>query len=385
MTVLQMRIAILMSHDTREYKLGSEIFGENLSHELAAIGNEVHIFRGFSRRDETIDSEGVCIHNHSQVNLPFIGSNLALRKMITSIKKEETPVKFDWIIMIGGGVAIASGRLKSRNLAFFVSDVTMNEFKSVSKQLSRLSLATLKEILVYRAISIGEKRGIKYSKFVICSNQFQAEEIESLYDVNSKKVMIIPLGLPDLWYGEQTHSRASISPAFNFIYFGAGKRRNLGLFLACLKELKQEGFNVSGAVVRANEEEILEIMSLRDLNVKFYNNIDHEKLVGLYSDSLALVVPSYREGFCIPVIEAASQSVPTISSNLLQLHGSVVNDETGILIDGYELKDWVNAMRKLITNESFLSKLKIGARGMADRFRMRVIVTELDRSLREEL
>jgi glycosyltransferase involved in cell wall biosynthesis len=382
---MQMKIAVLMSHDTRNYKLGGEIFAENLSYELREIGNEVHIFRGFSSRNESFDSKGVYVHNHSQVNFPFIGSYFALRKMMKSIKEEEVPGKFDWIIMIGGGTAIVSSKLKSRNLAFFIIDTAMNEYRAVQKQLPSISFAAVKMNLFFKAISIGEKRGVKYSKFVICITHSQIEEIRNLYNIDHKKILFVPLGLPDLWYGEQVNQGSDIPTLINFIYFGAGKRRNIDLFLDCLRDLKEDGFSVSGTVVRANEEEILKLRSMPDLDMQFYNNIGHESLVRLYSSSLALVIPSYREGFCIPVIEAASQSVPTIASDLPQLHDLIINNETGILIDNYLPENWVNAMRKLIIDKSFLGKLKIGAREMADKFRLRKIAAELNRSLKEEL
>lgn len=380
-----MKIAVLMSHDTSNYKLGGEIFAENLSQELGKLGNEVHIFRGFSSRNKTFDSDEVRIHNFAQMNLPFIGSYSALRKMMKSLKEEELSGRFDWIIMIGGGTAIVSNKLRTRNLAFYIIDTARNEFKAIKKQWLPISCTTLKMHLFFSLISIGEKRGIKYSKFVICISRFQIDEIRNIYHIDNEKILFLPLGLPDLWYEEQTRPITGIKTPINFIYFGAGKRRDLDLFLASLKNLKEEGFNVSGTVVRANSEEILKLKNIRDLDIQIYNNISHESLVDLYSNSLALVVPSYREGFCLPVIEAASQSIPTIASDLPQLHDLVTNNETGILIDNYLPENWVSAMRKLITDKTFYCKLKTGAKEKAVQFRLREIAIKLNKNLKEGL
>ena len=133
------------------------------------------------------------------------------------------------------------------------------------------------------------------------------------------------------------------------------------------------------------QEEILKLKNIRDLDIQIYNNISHESLVDLYSNSLALVVPSYREGFCLPVIEAASQSIPTIASDLPQLHDLVTNNETGILIDNYLPENWVSAMRKLITDKTFYCKLKTGAKEKAVQFRLREIAIKLNKNLKEGL
>ena len=44
-------------------------------------------------------------------------------------------------------------------------------------------------------------------------------------------------------------------------------------------------------------------------------------------------LPSFREGFGLSVIEASSTELPVIGSNIIGLEESIVNKETGLLLD----------------------------------------------------
>ena len=62
------------------------------------------------------------------------------------------------------------------------------------------------------------------------------------------------------------------------------------------------------------EFEIIKKNKLNNEQILFYND-DHYDLAYIYSNVLALIYPSFYEGFGIPILEAMSLGCPVISSN----------------------------------------------------------------------
>lgn len=66
-------------------------------------------------------------------------------------------------------------------------------------------------------------------------------------------------------------------------------------------------------------------------NIRFWGYVDESEKYWLLAKAHLLINPSYREGWSLVVMEAASVGTPTVGYDVPGLRDSVVNDKTGIL------------------------------------------------------
>jgi len=81
-----------------------------------------------------------------------------------------------------------------------------------------------------------------------------------------------------------------------------------------------------------------------------------------YSIAELLVLPSYREGFGNVVIEAALCGIPALGTKIFGLSDSIVEDETGILVECKSVPALQNGLETLLINDSMRIKLGVQAR-----------------------
>jgi len=100
--------------------------------------------------------------------------------------------------------------------------------------------------------------------------------------------------------------------------------------------------------------------------VHFTGFVSDDDLVALYSDSLAVTLPSFSEGFGLPAIEAMACGVPVLASTA----GSIpeVVGDAGLYFDPHNIDQIQSAIYKLATEEETLKQLKTKANLRAAKF-----------------
>jgi glycosyltransferase involved in cell wall biosynthesis len=86
----------------------------------------------------------------------------------------------------------------------------------------------------------------------------------------------------------------------------------------------------------------------------------HEKFA-LIKDATCFVFPSLYEGFGLPVLEALSLGVPTVTSDVSSL--PEVADGAALLVNPEKIEEIANALRKIINDQDLRKRL--GEAGMA--------------------
>jgi glycosyltransferase involved in cell wall biosynthesis len=82
--------------------------------------------------------------------------------------------------------------------------------------------------------------------------------------------------------------------------------------------------------------------------------LSQDDLVRLYRSATVLVLPSFYEGFGLPILEAFSCGIPVVASRISSIPELV--QDAGILLDPKNTDDWVQAIDQLIKNQDLREK-----------------------------
>jgi len=108
--------------------------------------------------------------------------------------------------------------------------------------------------------------------------------------------------------------------------------------------------------------------------------ISQEELAEWYRGALALILPSLRETFGLPIIEAMSCGCPVITSN--NSGCAEVASGAGIQVDPRSTEMITEAMRRIITQSELRDKLRSSGINHSDSFDWRFSAQEMVRVLR---
>jgi glycosyltransferase involved in cell wall biosynthesis len=111
-------------------------------------------------------------------------------------------------------------------------------------------------------------------------------------------------------------------------------------------------------------EKILRLAESLRLNdkVEFTDKVSEDKKYELMSGSAFFVSPSIKDYYPITLLEAQALGKPVISTNVGAIPEIVLNGETGILVDPYDIDGLAKAIEQLIANKEKRGKMGENAR-----------------------
>jgi D-inositol-3-phosphate glycosyltransferase len=119
----------------------------------------------------------------------------------------------------------------------------------------------------------------------------------------------------------------------------------------------------------------IEVKRLHDLadvvapgRVEFVPPIDHDAIADLYRAVDVVVVPSRSESFGLVAVEAQACGTPVVASRVGGLAFSVADGESGVLVDGEEISDWMKPISTVLGDPSVRRRLSAGAVVHSSRF-----------------
>ncbi len=118
--------------------------------------------------------------------------------------------------------------------------------------------------------------------------------------------------------------------------------------------------------------------AVRD-QIRVLRGVADEDLVGLYNRATALILPSFYEGFGLPVVEAMACGCPVIASNVSSL--PEVAGEAALLVPPGEDSALRDAVEQLVRNPGLRDALVARGRVQAERYRPAAVVPGLRRVL----
>lgn len=329
---------ILQLVTKRQYR-GAEVFAANLSSELIGFGHEI-IFAGLYRND----SEVLAVRGAKNVDLVNSKSGMLSTNLIKAIVKLIKAQQPD-VIQCNG-----SDTLKYMVAASFFTKripITYRNISTISEWIdSPLKLSIYKVLFkrVAHVTSVGSesiydliktfnypeeqtsviRRGIPIKEIKLKQTQFSLKNELELKD-SDKIVMHI----------------GNFSPEKNHGYlldiFSEVKEDNPEIKLVCVGD----GItfqNIKQQIKKHNLEDSVFLLGFR------------KNIPELLAQAECFVLASKIEGVPGVILEAASQRVPTVATNVGGVPEVLVNGKTGFIIDNFNKKEFKERLISLVNN-----------------------------------
>jgi len=189
---------------------------------------------------------------------------------------------------------------------------------------------------------------------IVVPSSFTAGQVERQLGVSAERIAVCPPGAP-AW-----PPRAGAPPDGYILFFSTIEpRKNVGGLLDAYERLIASGRQAPELVLagRAGDEARpwLERLARPPLagRVRHVGYVDPSNRLELYSGARLLVMPSFDEGFGIPVLEAMTLGVPVVASNRGAL--PEVLGDAGPLVDPDNPAEMAGAIARLLDDDSYAS------------------------------
>ena len=208
---------------------------------------------------------------------------------------------------------------------------------------------------------------LKQAQHIICNSEATATDIIRYYGIDARKITPILLAYDaDRFYPHSKDNLDIVPDLPYFLYIGRhDPYKNLAGSIAAFAKIKQN-YDYYLYIVGSTDPRFTPALKqqVSELNiadrVKFLDYISDRELPILLSNAMALVLPTFWEGFGLPVLEAMACGTPVITSNLASL--PEVTGDAAILVNPYNTAEITTAMTEIARNQvlrSHLSKLSL--------------------------
>tara|TARA_B100001123_G_C15340746_1_gene1034773 strand:- start:4461 stop:5495 length:1035 start_codon:yes stop_codon:yes gene_type:complete len=205
-------------------------------------------------------------------------------------------------------------------------------------------------------------KAVRRANIVIADSESAAHDIESLLDIPSGKIAVIPLGVDsgDVSLAENDSSVLRDKyrlPDRYLLYLGSGElRKNIQVLLRAMAATPQEDripLILAGAISCAGSDLFPDYVSLGQYlgvsdDVTFIGPVSDREKIGLMASASAFVFPSIYEGFGLEPLEAMALGTPVICSNAGSLPEVVGN--AAITLPPDDISGWSKAMGSISNN-----------------------------------
>jgi len=233
----------------------------------------------------------------------------------------------------------------------------------------------------------GEQQVIDGATRLVASTDTERRHLLDLYSAATDRIDVINPGVDlELFRpGDVAESRARVglAPDVDLLLF-VGRIQPLkapDVLLSATAELLRRGPGRRGrlavAVVGGPSGSGLERpdllvklaseLGIADL-VRFQPPVPQRELVHWYRAASAVVVPSHSESFGLVAVEAQACGTPVVAAAVDGLLTAVANRVSGVLVPGWDPRDYADALEELLTRPRWREHLAAGAVAWAARF-----------------
>jgi glycosyltransferase involved in cell wall biosynthesis len=198
---------------------------------------------------------------------------------------------------------------------------------------------------------------LQQAEHIICNSQATAKDIVDYYGIATDKITPILLGYDAANFYPREKSAAEHP---YFLYLGRqDPYKNLEGLIAAFAALADRNYylKIAGAIdprFTPQLQQLAKELGVGD-RIKWLDYLSYQELPIIISNAVALVFPTFWEGFGLPVLEAMACGTPVITSNLASL--PEITGNAAVLIDPYNTAAITSAMQDLALDSQMRSQL----------------------------
>lgn len=196
-------------------------------------------------------------------------------------------------------------------------------------------------------LSFMQKIQLKSATKIIAVSKATKMDLVKRIGIEEKKIEVIYEGYDKKLF-KPYYNLKPIRPSFRgktyYLFVGTVQpRKNLDRIIRAFAKIADKNLVIAGGKGWLSDEIYALPKKLGiDDRVKFLGYVPDEKLPTLYSGAVALVFPSFFEGFGLPILEAQACGCPVITSNLSSM--PEVAGKGAILVDPYDVEAIAHVM-----------------------------------------
>jgi glycosyltransferase involved in cell wall biosynthesis len=336
---------------------GASVSTGELAVEMVRRGHSVSVVHSYVNRPREYTHMGVEVHGIPNGQYPYIAgliANLGVSKFIDGLR---TRADIDILDSRGGGLGWAFWRSATAADArvLHLVDVSLKEWVNLPLE-TRLKMAPTYFMLAYN-----DRLCLQAADWIVAETAAVGRDLTQTRAGAHPRWSVVPPLIPRSW-GPIGAGRYD---PLEFLFIGAGSRRDTLIFLQALQELTRRGFDVKANILREGRYQFRELATKMGLHVRFWTYLETEQMRELLARSCAFVLPSYREAYCRTVVEAAFHGTPSIVSNLSSVREFVDPGRTGLVVPTWNPLDWAQALQLLIADPGLHDRLGEAARAKA--------------------
>lgn len=208
-------------------------------------------------------------------------------------------------------------------------------------------------------------RMVRASTAVIAISEHTAREARTLWPKATAKIHTVHSA------GRELPNAAPLRRGEPFVLFVGAvlPHKNVDCIIASLSQLQAHGTNVRCLHIGADPQDLL-AASVRKHDASQYvesiGSADDALLASAYKGALALVVASYTEGFCLPILEAQGLGVPVCATR----RGAIpeVAGNSALYFDPDNPAELARHIKQLLDSSEQAADMAIAGKSNAARF-----------------
>jgi D-inositol-3-phosphate glycosyltransferase len=362
---------------------GLNVYVIELSRRLAAAGIEVDIFtRATSSRHDPVQAAGDGIKVHNIHAGPFEGlSKGELPGQLCVFAREV--LRTEAAKPLGHYDLVHSHYWLSGQVGALARDrwgVPLVHTMHTMAKVKNDALA-VGDTAEPAARTIGEEQVVEAADMLIASTDIEAKQLINLYDADPGRVEVVHPGVDLTVFRprDAVEARRHLGlPLDAHVVLFAGRiqplkapdvlLRAVALLLDETPDLRSRlvvpvvgGPSGTGLEHPEALAELADRLAITDV-VRFVPPVPPAELALWDAAASVVAVPSYNESFGLVAAEAQAAGTPVIAAAVGGLTTVVADGESGLLLDSHEPEVWASALRRVLLDDAFRSRLAQGAR-----------------------
>lgn len=202
------------------------------------------------------------------------------------------------------------------------------------------------------------KNAVNRSCKIIVPSNFVKNQLVAGWKINEEKIVVTPEAVDKVIFNlsKKTVSQSNIKKPYIFYVGNAHPHKNVEGLIESFLKIKEKYTGLKLVLAGSDHYFWQRIKSkFQHEDIVFTGQISDEELVSFYKNAECFVMPSYEEGFGIPILEAMACGCPVVASKLGAL--PEVGGGAAIYFDPANKIDLINKIDKILKSEKLRQEL----------------------------